>query len=95
MDAAEDDPGAALARGAPDLVAAQRVARVDADADDVAWLHCCGSKSWSVSSQMTGSPKRAGVAAASTYSQRGVMTAMPNETWLGFTRKTRIPSSPE
>ena len=36
MDAAEDDPGAALARRASDLVAAQGVAGVDADADDVA-----------------------------------------------------------
>ena len=36
MNAAEDDGRAALARLAADLVAAQRVERMDADADDVA-----------------------------------------------------------
>src|SRR5205823_1723730 len=35
VDAAEDDPRAALARHAPDLVSAERVASVDADADHV------------------------------------------------------------
>ena len=55
---------------------------------------CCASNTSSVSSQMIGLPKRAGVAAASTYSHRGVITAVPNETWLGFTRNTRIPGSP-
>ena len=39
VDAAEYDLGPALTRGAPDLVATQRIARVDADADDVARLH--------------------------------------------------------
>ena len=39
VDAAEYDLGPALTRGAPDLVAPQRVPRVDADADDVARLH--------------------------------------------------------
>ena len=39
VDAAEDDLGPALTRGAPDLIATQRVARVDADADHVARLH--------------------------------------------------------
>ena len=33
-----------------------------------------------------GSPNRKGVAWASTYNQRGVMTPMPNDTSLGFTR---------
>ena len=36
MNAAVDDEGAALARRASDFVAAQRVQRVDADADHVA-----------------------------------------------------------
>ena len=36
---AEYDLGPALTRGAPDLVATQRIARVDADADHVARLH--------------------------------------------------------
>ena len=38
VNAAVDDPGAALARQLPDFVAAARIARVNADADDVAWL---------------------------------------------------------
>ena len=42
----------------------------------------------SVSSTMIGSPQAVPVAAASTYSQRGVMTATPNDTWLGLTRWT-------
>ena len=41
VNAAEDDPRAALARHAADLVAAQRVAGVDADADDVAGARSC------------------------------------------------------
>ena len=38
VDAAEDDPGAALAGDAADFVAAERVEGVDADADDVTGL---------------------------------------------------------
>ena len=49
-----------------------------------------GSRTSRVSSTMCGAPKRAGVAAASTKSQRGVMTPTPKETWLGLTRCTRI-----
>ena len=86
VNAAVDDVRAALARRAPDFVAAQRVAGMDADADDVAGCTLAGSNRSSVSSTMTGSPKRSGVAAASTKSQRGVMTAIPNDTSLGFTR---------
>src|SRR5260370_17150626 len=40
---------------------------------------------------MTASPNDFGVAEASTYSQRGVITAVPNEISLGFTRWTRMP----
>src|SRR5712691_9177087 len=40
----------------------------------------------SVSSTMRGGPYDSGVAPASTYSQRGVITPMPNDTWLGLTR---------
>jgi hypothetical protein len=43
----------------------------------------------SVSSTISGSPHILGVAAARTYSHRGVMTATPKDTWLGFTRWTR------
>src|SRR5690606_13410369 len=42
-----------------------------------------------VSSTTCGSPHRVPVAPARTYSQRGVMTATPKETSLGFTRWTR------
>ncbi len=39
-----------------------------------------GSKLSSVSSISSGVPNDSGVAAASTYNQRGVMTPMPNDT---------------
>jgi hypothetical protein len=39
MDAAEDDPRAPLACGSSDLVSSQRVARVNANAQNVAWLN--------------------------------------------------------
>src|SRR5208282_4010202 len=42
------------------------------------------------SSTRMGSPTTAGVAAASTKSQRGVMTAVPKELSLGLTRWTRM-----
>src|SRR5437773_11370334 len=41
-----------------------------------------------------GSPKVFGVAPASTYCQRGVMTAVPNETVLGLMRCTFIRCAP-
>ena len=50
------------------------------------WLSSNGSRH---SSTRIGSPHLRGVAAASTYSQRGVMTATPNEKWLGLTMNTR------
>ena len=50
------------------------------------WFKSMGS---SVSSTMMGSPHLVPVAAASTYSQRGVMTATPNDTLLGLIRCTR------
>jgi len=40
----------------------------------------------SVSSTIYGSPQRLPVAAAKTYSQRGVITATPKDRVLGFTR---------
>jgi hypothetical protein len=48
VDAAEDDGGATFASGLPDRVPAQRIRRVDADADDIA--RACGSNGSSVSS---------------------------------------------
>src|SRR6266481_8393267 len=47
-----------------------------------------------VSSTRMGSPKLLGVAPASTYCQRGVMTAVPNDTWLGLIRWTFTRSAP-
>jgi hypothetical protein len=43
VDTAVDDPGSALAGDASDFVAAERVAGVDADADNVAGLDGFGS----------------------------------------------------
>lgn len=45
------------------------------------FLNVVGSSGSSVSSSRCGSPYACGVAAARTYSQRGVMTPMPNDTW--------------
>ena len=63
-----------------DLVAAQRVARVDADADDVAGAMIDGIERLE---RLVGDDRIAesrGRRPASTYSQRGVMTPMPNDT---------------
>src|SRR5271157_1246210 len=49
-----------------------------------------GSQGNRVSSHRIGSPKDPGVAAASTKSQRGVMTAVPKDVSLGLTRCTLI-----
>ena len=48
VDAAEDDPGAPLAREPADFVAAERIAGVDADADDVARLRCSRDRAFRV-----------------------------------------------
>src|SRR5262245_36865227 len=48
-----------------------------------------GSNGSSVSSTIAGVPYSAGVAPASTYSQRGVITAVPNDRSLGLIRWTR------
>src|ERR1700677_1747724 len=53
-----------------------------------------GTSASRVSSTMTGSPNDPGVAAASTYSQRGVITAVPKEWSLGLIRKTAIRKRP-
>src|SRR5437868_12764399 len=50
------------------------------------WSRSIGSK---VSSRIFGSPHVVPVAAARTYSQRGVMTATPNDRLLGLIRCTR------
>ena len=86
VDSAVDDDGAAGVGEAADLVAAEGVAGVDADADDVAGRMVAGSSCSMDSSTRMGSPITRGVAAARTKSQRGVMTAVPNELSLGLTR---------
>ena len=58
MNAAEHDVGAALAREPSDFVAAQRIAGMDADADDVARRQLRRrQRDPSVSSAMIGSPQ--------------------------------------
>jgi hypothetical protein len=89
VDAAVDDPGAALAGHAADLVAAQGVAGVDADADDVAGLDAFGDDLLEGFVDQDGVAGGAGVAAARTKSHRGVMTAVPKELSLGLMRWTR------
>ena len=66
VNAAEDDRRATLAREAADLIAAQRVRGVDADADDIARFDLARSNDSSVSSTISGVPYCAGVAAART-----------------------------
>src|SRR5438477_5413334 len=53
-----------------------------------------GSTWSSVSSIRFGSPQRDPVAAASTYSHRGVITATPNDNSLGLMRWTRALTGP-
>ena len=79
VNAAVHDPGAALAGHAADLVAAQRVAGVDADADDVAGRDCRWIDRLERFVDENGIADTSGVAAASTNSHRGVMTAVPKE----------------
>ena len=78
--AAVDNPRALLARHAADFVAAPRVPGVDADAHDVAF----GDRGHvDVLERLIDEMRIAPVvpvAAANTYSHRGVMTATPNDT---------------
>ena len=79
----------------PDLVAAQRVAGVDPDADDVAGLHAVEVERLQ---RLVGDARRRHTRPASpppsTNSQRGVITPTPNDRWLGFTRWTVMPLPP-
>ena len=65
VNAAVDDERAARPRGISDFVTAMRVARVNADADDVAGVDVSDSTVERFVDQM-GVPYRSGVAAAST-----------------------------
>ena len=81
VNAAEDDVGAARTRELSDFVATQRIRRYGSRYPTTSpGASCAASKGSSVSSATIGSPHREGVAAASTYSHRGVMTAVPNDT---------------
>ena len=86
VNAAVDDPGAAAARHAADRISAQSIAGVHADANDVAGLDGLGHDLLERFIDEDGIADRPGVAAASTKSQRGVMTAVPKELSLGLTR---------
>jgi hypothetical protein len=86
VNAAEHHICSSCARCLTDPISAQRIPCMDADADHVARLHESSSIGSRVSSTRSGVPWRAGVAAASTYCQRGVMTAVPKDTSLGLTR---------
>ena len=66
-----------------DFVSAQRVAGMNADADDVAGLHGVEIERLQ---RLVGDPRiavAAGVAPARTNSQRGVMTPTPNDSDWG------------
>ena len=87
VDTAIHDPGSAFTRHASDLHAAQSIAGMDADAHNVAGLYAIGLNLFKrLIRDQQDRRTRAGVAAASTYSQRGVITPIPNEVSLGLTR---------
>ena len=90
VNSAENYVGAPLARNLSNLVSPQGVGRMNADPDGVPGLNAFRIHLARVSSTSMGIAKAfRGVAAASTYCQRGVMTAVPNETLLGLIRCTR------
>ena len=86
MNSSKDHVGAAFAGQFADLVAAKSIRGVDADADNIAGLNLIRVHRLQGLVDQEGSPKLAGVAAARTYSQRGVITAVPKETSLGLIR---------
>jgi ribosomal protein S18 len=70
----------------PTCVAAQRIARVHADAHNVSRLNRLRHNLLQRFIDKNGIARHRGVAAASTNNHRGVMTAVPKELSLGFTR---------
>ena len=86
VDAAVHHPGAARSRHAPDLITAQRVAGMDADAHDISGSDALRLDLLQRLVYQDRIARDFGVAAASTKSQRGVITAVPKELSLGFTR---------
>ena len=88
---AEYHRGTALAREPAKVIPAQRVGGMNANAHNVTRTrHSPSRMDSSVSSTITGVPYCAGVAAASTYNQRGVITAVPKEMSEGLTMCMRI-----
>jgi hypothetical protein len=79
VNAAENDEGASLFRKTPYCVAPKSIAGVNADADNIARVDRAQIERSRVSSQRIGFPNSAGVAAANTNNQRGVMTAVPKQ----------------
>ena len=82
----ENYVGPALARQSPDFVAAQRIRGMNADAHGIAGLNPFRIHRAEGFIHQDGVAKLWGVAPASTYCQRGVITAVPNDTWLGLIR---------
>jgi hypothetical protein len=85
---AEHHERTGLPCGPAEFVAAERIARVDADADDVPLAERGEIERLQGFIGDDRVTNARGVAAAMTNSQRGVMTPTPNETWLGLTRCT-------
>ena len=90
VDTAEDYERTAITRYLADFIPAQGILGMNADADDIARLNVLRIYMLRVSSTRIECPKKAGVAAAITYIQRGVMTAVPKDEWLGLIRWTFI-----
>ena len=85
VNSAKDHECAAFPRYLADLISAERVRSVDPDPDGIARMNASSDRAGArVSSTRIGSPSDDGVAAASTYCQRGVITAVPNDTLLGL-----------
>ena len=94
VNAAVDHPGAPAARHPAHGVAAQSIAGCTLmPTMSPGWM-VSGTICSSDSSTRMGSPATRGVAAASTNSHRGVMTAVPKELSLGLTRWTRTEIQP-
>ena len=85
VNAAVNDIRPTSARSAADFVAAERIAGVNANADDIALMDRGGIQQGQCFVHQDGIAKRLR-GGAGKYSQRGVMTAVPNETWLGLMR---------
>ena len=92
VDSAKNNEGASFARDPADRVAAQRVSSMNSYSYCVSWLDPSRIQALqSLIADLWIAVRRAGVACASTYSQRGVITAVPNDVSLGLTKCTFKP----